>query len=173
MSEAKTPSTPVTAVVAPPPPSERRRNRRVQLSQPARLRPADSLYAARRARPARCRRVVLCRAQLSRPTVSSMRSVLTTCSSVLRTRSLVLPGCQNRWECSQRGGRGFESPAVHQLCLILFYVHILRSQTTGCYYVGQTEHPDQRLAYHKANYSIVLKNPGPWEQRTEVSSKSS
>ncbi len=44
-----------------------------------------------------------------------------------------------------------------------FYVYILRSQTTGHYYVGQTEHLDQRLAYHNANYSTALRNRGPWE----------
>jgi PilZ domain len=45
MSEDEKAGTPVTAVVASLPPSERRRNRRVKLSQPARLRPTDSVYA--------------------------------------------------------------------------------------------------------------------------------
>jgi hypothetical protein len=44
MSEDEKAGTPVTAVVAPLPPSERRRNRRVKLSQPARLRPTDPVY---------------------------------------------------------------------------------------------------------------------------------
>ncbi len=44
-----------------------------------------------------------------------------------------------------------------------FFVYILQSLTTGRYYVGQTAHLEERLAYHNANYSRSLKNRGPWE----------
>ncbi len=44
-----------------------------------------------------------------------------------------------------------------------FYVYTLQSETTGRYYVGQTEHLAERVAYHKANYSLALKNRGPWK----------
>jgi len=43
-----------------------------------------------------------------------------------------------------------------------FFVYILRSQTTGRYYVGQTKNLHERVAYHNANYSKSLKNRGPW-----------
>jgi putative endonuclease len=43
-----------------------------------------------------------------------------------------------------------------------FYLYILQSETTGRYYVGQTEHLEERVAYHQANYSKALKNRGPW-----------
>ncbi len=43
-----------------------------------------------------------------------------------------------------------------------FFVYILQSQSTGRYYIGQTEHLDVRIAYHNANYSKLLKNRGPW-----------
>ena len=44
-----------------------------------------------------------------------------------------------------------------------FYLYILRSQTSGRFYVGQTQDVVARLAYHNANYSKSLKNRGPWE----------
>jgi len=46
-----------------------------------------------------------------------------------------------------------------------FYVYILQSETTGRYYVGQTEHLEERVAYHQANYSKALRNRGPWTLR--------
>jgi putative endonuclease len=46
-----------------------------------------------------------------------------------------------------------------------FFVYILQSESTGRYYVGQTEHLKERLAYHQANYSRALKNRGPWSLR--------
>ncbi len=46
---------------------------------------------------------------------------------------------------------------------MLFFVYILQSETTGRYYVGQTEHLRERVAYHNANYSRALKNRGPWQ----------
>ena len=43
-----------------------------------------------------------------------------------------------------------------------FYVYILKSETTDRYYIGQTEHLQERVSYHNANYSKSLKNRGPW-----------
>jgi putative endonuclease len=43
-----------------------------------------------------------------------------------------------------------------------FCVYILRSESSGRYYIGQTQDLDQRVAYHQANYSKSLKNRGPW-----------
>lgn len=44
-----------------------------------------------------------------------------------------------------------------------FHVYILQSEATGRYYVGQSEHLQERVAYHNANYSKALKNRGPWK----------
>jgi putative endonuclease len=44
----------------------------------------------------------------------------------------------------------------------MFYLCILQSTSTGRYYVGQTNDPVGRVAYHNANYSKSLKNRGPW-----------
>jgi len=44
-----------------------------------------------------------------------------------------------------------------------FYVYILRSESSGRYYVGQTKDLGERVAYHNANYSLALKNRGPWK----------
>ena len=44
-----------------------------------------------------------------------------------------------------------------------FHVYILQSESTGRFYVGQTEHLEDRVAYHNANYSIALRNRGPWK----------
>jgi putative endonuclease len=43
-----------------------------------------------------------------------------------------------------------------------FFVYILQSETTGRYYVGQTKDVEARLRYHNANYSLALRNRGPW-----------
>ncbi len=51
------------------------------------------------------------------------------------------------------------------MCLMPFYVYVLQSETTGRYYVGQTEHLPERVVYHQANYSKALKNRGPWKLR--------
>jgi len=44
-----------------------------------------------------------------------------------------------------------------------FYVYILQSESSGRYYVGQTKDLAKRVAYHNANYSLALKNRGPWK----------
>jgi len=41
-------------------------------------------------------------------------------------------------------------------------VYILVSETTGSYYIGQSQDVIARLAYHNSNYSKSLKNRGPW-----------
>jgi putative endonuclease len=46
-----------------------------------------------------------------------------------------------------------------------YYVYILQSETTGRYYVGQTEHLEERVRYHQSNYSKANKNRGPWKLR--------
>jgi putative endonuclease len=44
-----------------------------------------------------------------------------------------------------------------------FFLYILQSQSTSRFYIGQTQHIDERVAYHNANYSKSLKNRGPWQ----------
>jgi len=44
-----------------------------------------------------------------------------------------------------------------------FYVYILQSESSGRYYVRQTKDLAKRVAYHNANYSLALKNRGPWK----------
>ena len=43
-----------------------------------------------------------------------------------------------------------------------FYVYILQSESADRYYVGQTKDLQKRLAYHNSNYSLSLRNRGPW-----------
>jgi putative endonuclease len=45
----------------------------------------------------------------------------------------------------------------------MFYVYILRSQTTGKFYIGQTENLERRLHYHNSGYSKSTKSGVPWE----------
>ena len=44
-----------------------------------------------------------------------------------------------------------------------FHLYILQSEMTNRFYIGQTANLDERLAYHNANYSLSLKNRGPWK----------
>ena len=44
-----------------------------------------------------------------------------------------------------------------------FHLYILQSETTNRFYIGQSVNLDERLAYHNANYSLSLKNRGPWK----------
>ena len=44
-----------------------------------------------------------------------------------------------------------------------FHVYILQSESSGRFYVGQTEHLEQRFQYHQLNYSKANKNRGPWK----------
>ena len=43
-----------------------------------------------------------------------------------------------------------------------FHVYILKSESSGRFYIVQTKDVVQRIAYHGANYSKSLKNRGPW-----------
>ncbi len=45
----------------------------------------------------------------------------------------------------------------------MFYLYILRSESSGHYYIGQTQDITERLTYHNSNYSKSLKNRGPWK----------
>ena len=44
----------------------------------------------------------------------------------------------------------------------VYYLYILQSETTGRFYIGQSQDVPDRLAHHNANYSKSLKNRGPW-----------
>ncbi len=44
-----------------------------------------------------------------------------------------------------------------------FYVYILQSESSGRFYIGQTNDLKGRLSYHNSNYSPALKNRGPWK----------
>ena len=46
---------------------------------------------------------------------------------------------------------------------MVFFVYVLQSETTGRFYVGQTQNLEERVVYHNANYSRALKNRGPWK----------
>ena len=45
----------------------------------------------------------------------------------------------------------------------MYFLYILRSTSTGRFYVGQTRNLEERLQYHNAGYSKALKNRGPWQ----------
>ncbi len=45
----------------------------------------------------------------------------------------------------------------------MFHVYILRSESTGGYYVGSTGHLERRLLEHNANLATATKNRGPWK----------
>ncbi len=71
-------------------------------------------------------------------------------------------------------GRGFEphhSPQkASQKCEAFFYktfrmsyfVYILQSESTGKFYIGQTNDLISRLNAHNSGYSKYTKNKGPW-----------
>ena len=45
----------------------------------------------------------------------------------------------------------------------MYFVYILRSRSTGRYYVGQTENIMARLARHNAGGANATRHGGPWE----------
>jgi len=45
----------------------------------------------------------------------------------------------------------------------MFYVYVLRSQSTGRLYVGYTSDLDHRLGQHNDGVTKSTKNRGPWE----------
>ena len=44
-----------------------------------------------------------------------------------------------------------------------FFLYVLQSESTGSFYIGQTERVPERVAYRNAGYSKSLKNRGPWK----------
>ncbi len=44
-----------------------------------------------------------------------------------------------------------------------FQTYILRSQSTGRFYVGSTENLTQRIFEHNKNRTPSIKNRGPWD----------
>jgi len=53
----------------------------------------------------------------------------------------------------------------HQPIFMPCFVYILQSEWTGRFYIGQTEHLEDRIRYHQSNYSKAIKNRGPWKLR--------
>ena len=45
----------------------------------------------------------------------------------------------------------------------MFFVYLLRSQTTGRHYVGFASDPVQRLGQHNSGITKSTKHRGPWE----------
>jgi putative endonuclease len=44
-----------------------------------------------------------------------------------------------------------------------FYAYILRSRSSGAFYIGHTEDLTKRLFEHNNNRTPSIKNRGPWE----------
>ncbi|MGP8156345.1 MAG: GIY-YIG nuclease family protein [Candidatus Acidiferrales bacterium] len=44
-----------------------------------------------------------------------------------------------------------------------FYVYILKSSSTGRYYVGHSSHLERRLAEHNRGHTVSIRGRGPWE----------
>lgn len=44
-----------------------------------------------------------------------------------------------------------------------FHVYILKSQVSGRYYIGHTEHLIQRVFEHNNDRTPSIKNRGPWD----------
>jgi putative endonuclease len=45
----------------------------------------------------------------------------------------------------------------------MFYVYILHSESSGHYYIGQTQDLKKRIHRHNTNQSKYTKNKGPWK----------
>ena len=45
----------------------------------------------------------------------------------------------------------------------MYFVYVLRNQTTGRYYTGYCADPIQRLGQHNAGVTKSTKSRGPWE----------
>jgi putative endonuclease len=46
-----------------------------------------------------------------------------------------------------------------------YFIDILQSESTGRFYIGQTEHLEERIRYHQSSYSKAIRNRGPWRLR--------
>ena len=44
-----------------------------------------------------------------------------------------------------------------------FFAYVLRSKTSGRYYVGHSENLTKRIFEHNNNRTASIKNRGPWE----------
>ncbi|MGH9774183.1 MAG: GIY-YIG nuclease family protein [Candidatus Acidiferrales bacterium] len=44
-----------------------------------------------------------------------------------------------------------------------FFTYILRSKSTGRFYVGHTENLQKRVFEHNNDRTVSIKNRGPWE----------
>jgi putative endonuclease len=44
-----------------------------------------------------------------------------------------------------------------------YYAYVLRSISTGRFYIGHSGNLARRLADHNRNHTISIKNRGPWE----------
>lgn len=45
----------------------------------------------------------------------------------------------------------------------MFFVYVLQSETTGKYYIGQTNNLEQRLLRHNIHPDSYTQNRGPWK----------
>ena len=45
----------------------------------------------------------------------------------------------------------------------MFYVYVLRSTSSGKYYIGQSENPERRLEYHNTIEKGFTSRYRPWE----------
>ncbi len=44
-----------------------------------------------------------------------------------------------------------------------FHVYVMRSRSTGRFYIGHTENLTKRIFEHNNNRTTSIKNRGPWE----------
>ena len=45
----------------------------------------------------------------------------------------------------------------------MYYVYILKSQSSGEYYIGQTQNLEKRIIRHNSGQSRYTKGRGPWQ----------
>ena len=48
--------------------------------------------------------------------------------------------------------------------VMMVYVYVLRSLSTGCFYVGISRSPGKRKRQHDRNQSTGTRGKGPWEE---------
>ena len=46
---------------------------------------------------------------------------------------------------------------------VMFFLYILKSNSTGKHYIGQTNDLEKRIVRHNSNQNKSTKNRGPWE----------
>jgi putative endonuclease len=44
-----------------------------------------------------------------------------------------------------------------------YFAYIVRSDSSGRFYVGHTENPTKRVMEHNNNRTVSIKNRGPWK----------